>query len=195
MAERDRRPMFAPVVGVGLAGAGLLAVAGGRAWMTPSVPDTLPGEWSIAWDSTAPLASALGLVLLAAWGVLLVTRGAVRRGIALVAVVAAGAAVVVVVGGWWWVPGHLADQLERLGIASDRLETSPTAWYAAATLAAIASALTSVLAFRWVSAWPEMGSRYDAPGATAPPAAEDASQLDLWRAMDQGHDPTTPGRE
>jgi hypothetical protein len=43
-----------------------------------------------------------------------------------------------------------------------------------------------------VPAWPEMGSRYDAPGAaeqeTAPP--EERSSLDLWRSLDEGQDPT-----
>jgi hypothetical protein len=40
-----------------------------------------------------------------------------------------------------------------------------------------------------------MGRRYDAP--TAAEAAPDPSEmeaLDLWRAIDQGRDPTDPGR-
>ena len=41
--------------------------------------------------------------------------------------------------------------------------------------------------------WPEMGTRYDAPAArtpTAVDAADDASNRDLWKAIDEGHDPT-----
>ena len=41
--------------------------------------------------------------------------------------------------------------------------------------------------------WPEMGSRYDAPGAAAATAAgppEEQTSLDLWKALDEGRDPT-----
>jgi Tryptophan-associated transmembrane protein (Trp_oprn_chp) len=42
-----------------------------------------------------------------------------------------------------------------------------------------------------VRSWPEMGSRYDAPGRRA--EAEDPArmeEIDLWRAIDEGRDPT-----
>jgi hypothetical protein len=37
-----------------------------------------------------------------------------------------------------------------------------------------------------------MGSRYDAPAGRTPgeEMAEDMSEVDLWRAIDQGRDPT-----
>ncbi len=57
----------------------------------------------------------------------------------------------------------------------------------------MASVAATALAVRWVRHWPEMGSRYDAPGAaaeTAEPPPEDRSNLDLWKAMDEGRDPT-----
>jgi hypothetical protein len=50
-----------------------------------------------------------------------------------------------------------------------------------------------VLAMRWAPQWPEMGSRYDAPGVQSEPASvppEDQSSLDLWKALDEGKDPT-----
>jgi hypothetical protein len=47
-----------------------------------------------------------------------------------------------------------------------------------------------VVAVRFCPVWPEMGSRYDAPATR--PQAEDLDDLDLWRAIDQGHDPTDP---
>ena len=53
------------------------------------------------------------------------------------------------------------------------------------SLLALAAA---VLAVRFCGAWPEMGSRYDAPATR--PQPEDLDALDLWRAIDQGHDPT-----
>jgi hypothetical protein len=36
-----------------------------------------------------------------------------------------------------------------------------------------------------------MGSRYDAPATR--PRPEQPDELDLWRAIDQGRDPTDPG--
>ena len=58
-----------------------------------------------------------------------------------------------------------------------------------------------VLAVRLVPTWPEMGRRYDAPADATPDRTEVAAQepgeepgqqenLDLWKAMDEGRDPT-----
>ncbi len=49
----------------------------------------------------------------------------------------------------------------------------------------------AALAVRDVGRWPQMGKRYDAPGAaeeTAEPG--ERTNLDLWKAMDEGRDPT-----
>jgi hypothetical protein len=36
-----------------------------------------------------------------------------------------------------------------------------------------------------------MGSRYDAPGgAPARPLPDQVEEIDLWKSMDEGHDPT-----
>jgi hypothetical protein len=49
------------------------------------------------------------------------------------------------------------------------------------------TALALVVAVRRARTWPALGSRYDAPGARA---AAPAGEQDLWRALDEGHDPT-----
>ena len=43
-----------------------------------------------------------------------------------------------------------------------------------------------------VGRWPEMGRRYDAPAdqEPRPKAPEEQENLDLWKAMDEGRDPT-----
>ena len=47
---------------------------------------------------------------------------------------------------------------------------------------------------RYVRGWPEMGRRYDAPadGAAVAPTTpvEEQSSLDVWKAIDEGRDPT-----
>ena len=70
---------------------------------------------------------------------------------------------------------------------------SRTGWYWVAALALSLTVLTTVVAVRLVPGWPEMGRRYDAPAhaAGAPTAApEERENLDLWKAMDEGRDPT-----
>ena len=91
-------------------------------------------------DSVAesPLAAALSLVVLACWGVLLVTRGRFRRAIAVLALVAALGLVAATVEAFFNLPDALADSLlEVSGV--DTASTSLTAWYAVALVAALAS--------------------------------------------------------
>jgi len=63
-------------------------------------------------------------------------------------------------------------------------------------VAAALAVAGAALAVRYVSSWPEMGSRYDAP--TARTEVDDPARMedvDLWRALDQGRDPTDPGHD
>jgi hypothetical protein len=85
--------------------------------------------------------------------------------------------------------GDAAAAAERLlGGASDAaVSTSAWPWVTVA-----AAAVTGVaFAVVWVRAprWPEMSARYDAPADQAQDAVS-MSDADLWRAMDEGHDPT-----
>jgi uncharacterized membrane protein (TIGR02234 family) len=191
--SRARRS-FGPVVLLGLAAAALAAVAGSKVWITGTSGDVstdnpafLPTT-ELAAAQESPLAAALALVLLACWGVLLVTRGVVRRGVAGLAAVASIALFVVTA----LAPGRMAADLTDLLTsvsAADTADTGLTAWYVAALVAAVASVLLSVVAVLAVGSWPEMGARYDAP-TDKPSTAEPSSNLDLWKALDDGQDPT-----
>jgi uncharacterized membrane protein (TIGR02234 family) len=69
-----------------------------------------------------------------------------------------------------------------------------TAWWWVALLAALLALAAAAAALRFCRTWPEMGSRYDAPaGPVREPEPEDMDDIDLWRAIDQGRDPTDPG--
>jgi uncharacterized membrane protein (TIGR02234 family) len=189
-----RRRTFGPVVLLGLASAGLVAVAGDRAaaHVTSTNDDSATATAiSLArYDAHQPLVTALGLVVLACWGVVLVTRGRVRRGIALLGAVASLGAVAAGVVGIVTEPGRLEDAIVAFGGGVD---TFPTAWAFVAVLGGVVSVVACVLAVRLAPSWPEMGSRYDAPGAAAPVpevAPEEQTSLDLWKAMDEGRDPT-----
>ncbi len=202
MAESDpRRRTFGPVVLVGLAAAVLAAVAGTKPWVSGEsggVRSSDGGAMSsvLSIDSVAesPLAAALSLVVLACWGVVLVTRGRFRRAVAVLALVAALGLTAATVEAFLNLPDALAESLlEVSGV--DTVSTSLTAWYAVAVLAAIASVGATTAAVRLVGSWPEMGTRYDAPagaeagddGAAGDPPTEN---IDIWKALDEGRDPT-----
>lgn len=203
--DRRSRSTFGPVVLVGLVAAGLAATAANKPWVSGSSGriDTAQGEemnsmLSLDGVRDSPLAGALALVVLACWGVLLVTRGRFRRGVAVLALVAAVGTVVVGVEAAWSLPAKLSDALVEAS-GSDVSSTSFTAWYAAALVGAVLSVLATAAAVRLVGTWPEMGTRYDAPAGGNADAgsgpAEAAGEvprenIDIWKALDEGRDPT-----
>lgn len=192
----EARKTFGPVVLIGLAAAGLVAAAGVKPWVsaegsTSTSNLTYVGVVSISEAETEmPLAGALALVLLAAWGVLLVTRGVVRRAIAVLGALAAGGLVVCVVVGFTTLPDQVKDAFEEGGVG--RPDTGFTGWFWAAAIGAGLSVLATLAAVRYVGGWPEMGTRYDAPGTGEPVQTplEEQSNLEMWKSLDEGHDPT-----
>ncbi|WP_028658782.1 Trp biosynthesis-associated membrane protein [Nocardioides insulae] len=198
MAERSRRRTFGPVVLLGLAGGGLAALAGTKAWAEPvsgpnadstaldlaQLAGTVPGD--------VPLAGALGLVALASWGVILVTRGLVRRLVAGLAALASLGVLATVVDAWLTLPDEVVDASAAVGAAG--IEADWTLWIWAALVGGLVGLLAAVAAVRLAPDWPEMGRKYDAPAAAAAAAptipVEERHSLDLWKALDQGDDPT-----
>ncbi|GAA5152859.1 hypothetical protein GCM10023340_33900 [Nocardioides marinquilinus] len=192
-AERPARRRFGVVVLVGLAAAGAAALAGARAWVSIEPGGDGAADAAIATavatarDASAPPVTATALVLLAAWGVLLVTRGRVRFGVAWLAVVAALGVLGFGIAAWVVAPDAVTRDLPTTGVA-----TSHTGWAYLGLLAGAVGLATAVVAVRDVRGWPEMGRRYDAPAeaGASPTVGEDASNLELWKALDEGHDPT-----
>ena len=192
MAERTTRRTFGPVVLLGLGSATLLAVAGNRTWAEAEAGSARDlSSLALSVDAgKMPAATATALVLLAAWGVVLVTRGRVRRLVAALGVLAALGALASVVVGWSSVTDALRSDLASVGVTE--VDIGHTVWFWAAAVGTVISLVSTVAAVVLVPGWPEMGGRYDAPGSAAPPppAPEDQSSLDLWKAMDEGRDPT-----
>ena len=187
MAERLRSRTFGPVVLVGLAGAGLSAMAGHEEWVT--VGSCEIGSFAVT-TLEAPAAGAVALALLASWGVLLVTRGRVRRAAAVVAALLSLGQVVAVVTGVRAARDGLHDRLTELG---GTCAIDLTGWFWVAVVALPFTVVPAVAAVFLVPTWPEMGRKYDAPAGapTAPtPAPEERENLDLWKDMDEGRDPT-----
>jgi uncharacterized membrane protein (TIGR02234 family) len=194
----EPRKTFGPVVILGLASAGLAALAGTRAWVELSAAySSRSGALASTLDTTAPgempLAAALSLVLLASWGVVLVTRRRVRRAVAGLAAVTALGLLVTTIAAAFTLPDSFRDQLEE-SLGSVMVDSSFTVWYAAALVGAVGSVVATLAAVRFTPSWPEMGSRYDSPTGEAVAPAEPEGNLELWKALDEGHDPTESRR-
>lgn len=193
MAEPGARRSYGPVLLLGLLAGTLGAVAGNKPWARASGRGASQfSELAISADAAEmPVAAALALVVLACWGVVLVSRGWVRRGVTVLGALAATGTLVSVVVGFSSVPDALRASFVELG--GTGVDIDRTGWFWLAAGAATLSVVATVLAVRLVPGWPEMGTRYDAPGTGPQPPAvapEDQSSLDLWKAMDEGRDPT-----
>ena len=183
---RDRS--FGPTVLVGLAASALTSVAAARDWARASGDNAgVSVDAAARGTDAAPLALALALVALASWGVLLVLRGRTRRVVAVVGALAAAGVVAAVVSAFGSAQDVAVEAVQGAGATSDTFVTSLTAWYWTTGVAGVLSLAALVVAVVRAPRWPAMGSRYDAPAARreAPTTEED-----LWKAIDQGHDPT-----
>lgn len=180
-----RRTTFGPTVAVGLGAAALATVGAGRPWAEATT--TAQGTRTVAAAGTDVAAAALplALVALAAWGAVLVLRRRGRRLVAGLGLLAAlGAAAAAGTGA-----GEAGDTASRmLGGASD-ISVVGSPWPVVTVAAALVAAAAFVLAILEAPGWPEMSARYDSPADRGRPAAS-MSDSELWRALDEGRDPT-----
>lgn len=194
---RAERSSFGRIVLAGLATAALTAVAASQTWLHARVEGIGRGRGvDVSGSDGAPLALALALVALAAWGVILVSQLRARRVAAVIALVAT-LGVLVVVAALWPDVRDVAERVAANRGVDDVTSVSRRPWYWITGLAALGQAAVLVVALRAAPTWPTMSSRYDAPGAategTSTVAADDAGprpDLELWKAFDEGHDPT-----
>jgi uncharacterized membrane protein (TIGR02234 family) len=192
MAERRRSRSFAPTVLAGLAGAVLASVAGARDWAHASGRSAgVTVTAAVKGSESAPLVLALGLVALAAWGVVLVLRAPARRLVSGIGVLAAVGVVVATVVAF----GRAGDDAVRAvvtkGAASASASSSLSGWSYAAALGGVLTLAAFVVALVASPRWPAMGNRYDAPAARSEAErAEPVTEQEMWRALDDGRDPT-----
>lgn len=202
-AARRTRRSYAGTVVAGLAGAALTAVAGSRTWAVGHASaGGLHVHATVSGSQAAPLVAALGLVALAGWGVVLVTRRRARLVVAVLGLLAALGAVAAAALGHSAVGDAVTSALLQQGAGHGPLQASSTPWWLAAVLGGLVSAAAFAVAVRKAPAWPEMGRKYDAPAARSDhPGQEVAEQPDtgsgtadgpdMWRALDEGRDPTS----
>lgn len=189
MAESGTgRSAFVPVVLTGLLAAALTSIASAKPWFTAAVDHRLvPGVPDAESRADMPLSLALSLLVLAGWGALLVSRGRVRRVFATVAVAAALGVLGCVVAAPFTLPDDIRS---RMLAGSEDVTISATGWFVAAAAGGVVAAAALVVAWIRLPSWPAMSSRYDAPTAASAATAEAATPTDLWKALDEGRDPT-----
>lgn len=211
MSAPAGRRTFGRTTLLGLAAAALAAVATARPAVEVSGVDGTDGALVRPPAADLPLPQALALVVLAAWGAMLVLRGRVRRAVLALGLLAALGSAVALGAGLPGLTERVREPYVAAGAGSP--DVSVTGWYAAAWVATLLSVALLAAAVAWVPGWPEMGTRYDAPpaapaGSTGPtgppvPVGEDGvvdgagdgvvdgdAQRALWRALDEGRDPT-----
>lgn len=193
-AAGARRPGYGQTLVLGLVAAVATTVGVSRPWVsaTATVQGLPTIHAQVDGTDLAPLAGALGFVLLAAFGAVVATRGPMRRGLGWLVVVCAVAVVVAVVH-----PGDPARAVEQglsaKGWSGGSYQTGTSAWRWVVGAGGAGCALAGALVARFGSSWATMSTRYDAPVADGQrPGAEavDPTEADLWHSIDRGHDPT-----
>ncbi|MGH3412687.1 MAG: Trp biosynthesis-associated membrane protein [Marmoricola sp.] len=195
---------FTRVLLPGVAVAVLAAVASAKPWaaltgagtrLVPSGSPLLTGVGEV------PLASALSLVVLAAWGAVLVTRARVRTSLSGVGLVASLALLAVAVRGFWSAPDSVRHVVVgQLGLAGrshagSAIPVGHTGWYWVALVMALCCVVSFAVAVPRVHRWPTMSARYDAPGSEREQQrrrrlAQPRTDREWWDALDEGRDPT-----
>jgi uncharacterized membrane protein (TIGR02234 family) len=201
--SREQRPRlrYGPTLVLGLAGALAMTVGVAKPWVTATARQTgLPQiEVAVSGADLAPLAGALGVVVLAAFGAVIATRGWVRRALGMLIVLAS---LVVLVSALHppGATGELEDALGAKGWTGGDYDSGIAAWRWLALAGSVASILAGLAISRYGGRWATMGAAYDAPGGSQDavpgrqpdPAA--STEADVWREIDEGRDPTDPSR-
>jgi uncharacterized membrane protein (TIGR02234 family) len=179
---------------IGLAASGLCAVAVAQPWAraTATVPGLPPIEASVDGADVAPVAAALAVVCLAALGAVIATRGWLRRALGIL-IVGCAAVVVYVAVAPGSTAGLLEDALSAKGWTGGDYHHSVTAWRVVAVVGGIVAIAAGAIVARFGGEWATMGTRYDSPAeaqSARATADEQLSDAAMWRALDDGGDPT-----
>lgn len=189
------RRLYGPVVLAMLAAGGLGFFAASRTWATATLTsDGLPPtDLSVSGSDAQPLVGALAVIVITAALAILAAGPRLRRcvGVLTIAVAVLGIVVAPRPGGSALRRAVMsaAEESPAFTGAESVGAISSTPWYFVAVAACVVAFVLGAITLRWAPAWPTMSSRYDAPSARAarPSTISDA---DMWKAMDEGHDPT-----
>ena len=184
--------MTLPKVVLGLLAAGAVALfAVTRAWASATVrtPGLPTDQVSVSGVDAAPILAGLAVVIVTAALGVVAAGGWLRQLVGLLIAALAGFAALRALtlnAGGAALGRALRDSPAYIGGVNGVPSVDGAAWPWLAALAfAIAAVLGVVVAIRG-RGWPRMSARYE---REVPPATE-PEEDDLWRAQDQGQDPT-----
>lgn len=192
------RRLYGPVVLATFAAGGAMVLAAGRPWARvtvtgPGVPDDVV---TASGNQAVPLVAALGLVVLTGALAVLATRGLARRVVGALVLLLGLAAAVLALGGAGATSAALDSAVEASpsftgGTPLEGRELTP--WRVLTGVVALVAAGLGATIVALAPHWPAMSGRYDRP-ATGPDARPGATAQptddDLWKALDEGRDPT-----
>lgn len=187
-----RRGLLLAVALAGIGGA-VAALAGTQPWATGTARSAVTTTAvSISGGTAAPVATAAGLLGLAAVAALPATRRIGRPLIGLLLVVAGGAAASATLA-FLTDPAHgefrtvgLPDGGPTVAAAPAAVTVTMSAWPWLSVVAAVLLLGAGLLAVLTGRGWPVLGRRYDAPGG--PSVARGPAAV--WDELDAGRDPT-----
>lgn len=192
------RRWYAPTVLALLACGGLIFFAASRTWLTATVTSSgLPSDVvDVTGGDAQPIVPALGLVIAAAGLAVLATRGRLRQFVGLLTFVVGVMVVIVVLAGDGTRTSTLTDAIEQSTAFTG--DNSPPAkekvlWPGVVVVAAVAATVLGAITVLAGRSWPSMSGRYEAPGRPSdgrPVDLHRAEGADLWKALDEGEDPT-----
>ena len=178
---------------LGLLAAGAVALfAVTRAWVSATVrtPGLPTDQVSVSGVDAAPILAGLAVVIVAAALGVVAAGGWLRQLVGLLIAAVAGFAALRALtlnAGGAALRRALQDSPAYIGGGGTNAPVDGAAWpWLAAVAFAIAAVLGVVVAMRG-RAWPRMSARYE---REVPPQSAPADEDDLWRAQDQGQDPT-----
>ena len=188
------RRLYGPVVLGTLAAGGVAVFAASRTWAHATVTaDGVPSApIDVSGTDAVGIVSALALVVVAAALAVLAASARVRRGVGALVVLVSVIAVVVIITA----AGALDDAVASAVHDSPAFignntpdEVSHGVWRWVCLVAFLAAASVGVVIARFGAYWPTMGRKYDAPAAHTPVETIE-TEADIWKALDDGRDPT-----
>lgn len=198
---------LAAAAALAAAGGGIAALSGTQSWATATARSAVSAmPVAVSGGTAAPLATAAGVVGLAAVGALLATRRAGRTLVGLLLVLA-GVAAGVAVGRFLTDPA--GARFSTVGIdgstvpataAASAEQVAVSAWPWLTCTAALLMLLAGLGAALAGRRWPALGRRYETPqdapaGGRARPTGQAPGPAGYWDDIDAGRDPTAAGPE
>lgn len=210
----DRRALAIAIVG-GLAAGGLALLGVSQTWaqVEIAVAGVPSSTIEVSGTSAVPWVGALTLVILAGALAIVPTGGWLRRVVGVIVGLAAAGAVIGTLTAGPAIDDALTEKLAQSpasGGVNDAAVVAAAdhpAWRWLSLVGSTAGLAVGLFVASRGQSWPTMGSRYDAPAsrredaggpepdqpdqpADAAESDQPAENADLWRAMDEGRDPT-----